>query len=232
MWKGVVFCFVALFLVAGCAEVPRPVTFNAPTQQHVQSASHWESLARTTVERLSRNPHLPGLLNSGIYVQANDKSLFDRAYRKYLITALNNAGYVVSESLDSPVGIYWDVQVVKRNKQRWLPRPGAPEFVAETVVWAFTGLRWNTTDFFDPQTEGILTTRFTTGGDKSQNIVAEGVYSDTFYINDADWVNYADAFQGYSPRSIAANDEAWKRKFSQEGLLSLPPLPPAKKVRE
>ena len=92
-----------------------------------------------------------------------------------------------------------------------MPRPGVPEFIAETVVWAFTGLRSNTTDFFCPN-RGHSNNTIHDRGDRPQNIVAEGVYSDTFYINDADWVNYADASQGYSPRSIAANDEALEKK--------------------
>ena len=236
MWKGMILVCAALFLLAGCAEVPRPSTYSNDFQKHVQSATHWQNQARVTVERLKTNPQLPDILQSyykgrspGVYVQTSDQTPFDKAFRKYLITELVNNGYTISESLDSPVRIYWDFQLVDRNKKRWLPRPGPVEFAAETVVWFFTSLRWNTTDFYAPKTELILTTRFTVGDDKPQNIVANGVYSDTFYINKDDWVNYANLYQT-SPRSVAAKDEAWKQKLGKEGLLA--PTPPAKKIRE
>jgi len=229
MWKGIIFCCAALFLAAGCAEIPRPSTYPVSLQKHIQSATHWQNIAKLTVERLSSNPHLTDIVKSDhktssrVYVQTNDKSPFDTAFRKYLTTELINAGFGISESLDTPVRIYWDVQLVSRDKNRWKPGPGVPEFIGEGLVWFFTGIRWNTTDFWAPNTELILTTKFTIGEDKPQNIA--GVYSDTFYINNEDWANYD--FQDSHPRSIAAQDEAWKRRLARQGLLSPPSPRPA-----
>ena len=228
MWKTIVVCCVALLLAVGCAEIPRPSTYPASLQQHVQSATHWQSQARLTVERLSANANLPEIFKSHyktysprVYVQANDRSSFDVAFRKYLITELVNAGYGISGDPDSPVRIYWDFQLVDRNKDRWKPGPGVPEFIAEAAVWLLTGIRWNTTDLWAPNTELILTTRFTIGDDKPQNIVPGGVYSDTFYINNDDWTNYW-ALQDAYPGTIGAKEEAWKRRLDRQGLLSHP----------
>jgi len=229
MWKGIVFCCLALTLVAGCAEVPRPTTFPVPHQQHVQSASHWQSLAQLTVGRLSDNLHLRDFVEEGkktpypsIYVQAKDKTPFDKAFRQYLITELITAGFKISESLDTPNRIYWDIQLVSRDKDRWNLGPfgfGVPAAVAEGLAWFFTGNRWTTNGIVTPNQELILTTRFTVGEDKPQNIINKGIYSDTFYINSEDLNNYL-YYSTIHPKSIAAKDEDWKRRLDQKGLLS------------
>ena len=227
MRTGTIFFCAALFLTAGCAELPRPATFPLTSQEQFQSATHWQQVAHRTFLRLQNEALLKpdsGGNRPRIYVQAPDespfKSPFDRAFRNYLITALNSANFLLADTDDAPICINWDPQLVARNPERLKPQ-GFPEFVAEAVWEFFSGMRWTTRGPLVSHTELILTTWITVGGKgpKPSRIVKS--YSDTFYINDGDWDNYqvAASPNGFS-RSIAARDEAWRRRLAQQGLLS------------
>jgi len=218
MKTGIVFfCFV-LFLAIGCAEIPRSATFSYSSQQQLQSATHWQIIAQLTTARLSSDPDLLDILKpySGgsrrrIHVQTSDKSPFDEAFRKYLITELINAHFLLSDTPnDAPVRIHWDLQLISCNPERLKPQ-GWPEAVAE-ALWEFlSGTRWTKRGLMVTHTELILTTRITVGKDSPAYIIKS--YSDTFYINDEDWNNYNYQLAASSdfPRSMTSKEETWRR---------------------
>lgn len=234
MRKSIIFCCAILSLVVGCAQIPKPSNYTYSVQRQLQSATHWQQIARQTAERLSSDPLLLDVVKNHygkstpcIYIKTEDKSTFDMAFRKYLMTELINAGFSFpKDPNDSPVRIYWDLQLVDRNQERLKPI-GIPEFIADVVVRFLTGISWNTGDLLVPHTELIVTTRFTVGDDLPSNIIRS--YSDTYYINNGDSNNFyqmanANHFQAQAyavhPRSIAAKNEAWRIKLAQQGLLS------------
>ncbi len=210
MRTGAIFFCAVLFLVAGCAEVPRPATFPYSFQQQLQSASHWELIAKSTIEDLYTSlvggPDQP---RPPIYVQSSDKSPFGRAYRTYLITELIKSGFYISDSPDKSISVNWSVQLIRRNVERRKPAlPGLHNAIA-TVAWTagWTAhlvaplapaiiaseagallldheLYGTTTDHKVPHTELILTTMVT----RTQGILAAN--SKTYYINEQDRNNY------------------------------------------
>lgn len=223
MRTGIIFFCAAVFLVAGCAaELPRPAPVPYSSQRQLQSATDWQRIAKLVKDRLSSDPALLEALkpdSSGlrprIHVQTSDQSPFGDAFRNYLITELIDAHFPLSDTPgDASVKIRWDYQLITRYPERLKPL-GAPEYVAGAVWRILSGRGWNTSGIMTPHTELLLTTRVTGGGDSPARIIKG--YSDTFYINDGDWDNY-----NYQPavRSIAAQDEAWRKKFERQGLLS------------
>lgn len=93
----------AAVLLAGACATPvhdAPAAGGAsPGSQHtLQSAAHWNTLARDVAQRLS--PRLPP--NAALFVNRQaDASAFDRAFTTQLITALLEAGHPV---LRTPAG--------------------------------------------------------------------------------------------------------------------------------
>jgi hypothetical protein len=186
MRTGAIFFWAVLFLVAGCAEVPRPSTFPYSFQQQFQSASHWELIAKSTIEDLCTTlVGGPGQPRPHIYVQSSDKSPFGRAFRTYLITELIKSGFSISSSPDKSTSINWEVQLIRRNAERWKPAlPGLPAEVIGAAVSVLSGFGWNTTGKKVPHTELILTTTVK----RPEGILAAN--SKTFYINDQERNNY------------------------------------------
>ena len=211
MRTGAIFFCALLFVVAGCAEVPRPSTFPYSFQQQLQSASHWELIAKSTIEDLYTGlvggPDQP----QPIYVQSSDKSPFGRAFRTYLITKLIKSGFKISSSPDKSISVNWSVQLIRRNAERRKPAlPGLHNAIATagwTAGWTARAFGHNaplatyavaselvallmdhelnqtTTDHKVPHTELILTTTVT----GTQGILAA---TKTYYINDQDRNNY------------------------------------------
>lgn len=239
----ILFC-AALFLTAGCAQVPIPATFpysskqlvqSEPSyfrEQQLQSATHWQLIAKMTAERLSSNPDLLDLLKSQsdgystrISVQNSDNSPFGQAFRELLITELMKYNFLLSDATDGPVNIHWSTQLVSRNKERPRQFLGVPAFVLQAAGFILVGNGWATSDFRIPRTEVILTTRVTIGKDSVANTIKS--YNDIFYINNGDWINYCNnndyinyLSDNVFSRSIAGQDEAWRKKFAEQGRLS------------
>lgn len=216
---AIFFCAVAL-LIAGCAEVPRPTTLRVVNQGQLQSAMHWQLMARENAERV--NDALSRLIVKDgiapvIFVGMDDKSPFGVAFREYLITELMqiNPRFLISNDPGQPFHITWNTQLVYRDAERIKPE-GLFETVGESLWQFFTGLRWTTYSPLVSHAELIHTTMIT----KDKLDLAR--YSDTYYVNDTDLINYdyrMAAPGGIHPRSIAAQDEAWRMKLALEGRL-------------
>ena len=237
MRKVAIFFCAVLFLIAGCAQVPIQATFPYASgepvqreasyfyQQQLQSATHWQLIAKLTTERLSSDPDLLDFLKSQsggspprISIQSSDKSPFGQAFRGYLITELKNAHFLLSETPDGPINLRWSTQLVNRNKERVRQFLGVPASIVLLVGTILFGNGWHTGDYMIPHTEVVLTTRVTIGEDSVVNTIKS--YSDIFYINDGDGNNYYAAATNAFSRSIAGKDEAWRIRLAREGWLS------------
>lgn len=228
MRTGIIVFFTAVFLISGCAELPKPMTFPLTTQNQFQSATHWQVVAKNDAQRISSVLIGQGFVKEDgsappIFIPKTDNSPFGVAFREYLITELKliNPRFLISNNPGEPIHIIADTQIVYRNSNRWKPE-GLVEGVAELVWELLTGTRWTTRGLVS-HAELIITTKIMMHGAKEQLPMELARYSDTFYINDTDMGNYNSglAAQGrnYS-RSIAGQDEAWKQRLANEGWIT------------
>ena len=142
----IVFC-TAVFLISGCAELPKPTTFPLTTQNQLQSATHWQ-LAKRDAQRISSVLLEQGFVKQdgsapSIFISKNDNTPFGVAYREYLMTELKliNSRFIISNNPGEPIHIISDSQIVYRNSARLKPE-GLVEYVAEFAWEMLTGSRW------------------------------------------------------------------------------------------
>ena len=106
---------MAATLVTGCATaVPAARTFPPAEQKKALSVKHWEFIAGDVVRKtrlaMTRADFPTG---KPFYVIGKDSSDFTQAFRKYIITALVDAGLPVSERREGAVEIVYEAQVIK-----------------------------------------------------------------------------------------------------------------------
>ncbi len=154
MRRGSILLCVALFLIAGCSEVPRPKTLNWYfTQPQLESATHWQILAKRTAERLNKLLDEQGFIKQdksapSIYIPDADRSPFGVAFRGYLLTELMeiNPRFRLTNNPDEPFSLVWEVQLVDRLPHRAKPFWGVPVFIVDVVGMVLMGAPWNTFD--------------------------------------------------------------------------------------
>lgn len=124
-------------LLAGCATSPIPLAenFELTTQKKVRSAGHWELLSRDVVTQTRAFMENSGLASEVAYYVAEPEaaSVFEKAFREFLITDMVQAGQPVSMNPGVPVHVTYDVQVVRHNSDR-------PHFVPGQFTMIATGL--------------------------------------------------------------------------------------------
>ncbi|NLE25326.1 MAG: hypothetical protein GX625_08285 [Clostridiaceae bacterium] len=229
---AILFCAVLFFI--GCAQVQQPKTQPVSSQYQLQSASHWQTIAKQEGEYIYKaitDPKYKLVDEDGgspaIYISEADKSAFGVAMRKYLITELMSDEFKkthpveinISSKSDAPIVVSWETQLV--NRAPWRPKPfyGVPAFIADLVGIILVGGGWHTSDVGVPHTELILTTMI----DLRELKMAR--HSNTYFINDEDQGNYwqnpaAYAASSAYSKSIRAKDDAMRAKFAESGQLA------------
>lgn len=135
MVKFFIFSGLLIFTICGCAETPKPVTYNYSTQQKMQAAYHWDLLADNVAGEVIKQ-----IKNSNrlIYVEAgcgapdspcgiHQESPFLQGFRDLLMARLIESGVAVIDHLEgNPMIISNKVQVVyhQDNRRTRLVRPG------------------------------------------------------------------------------------------------------------
>ncbi|MEJ5364647.1 MAG: hypothetical protein WHS86_06090 [Desulfosoma sp.] len=110
---------VVAAVLAGCAPVPRPAGHELSYQRKMQSARHWEQLAREVAVEVQKTLPVQGV--SGIQqitVSADDRSDFGIAFRQFLMTRLRDAGYWVTDDAANPTVLRWRTQKVVHEGDR------------------------------------------------------------------------------------------------------------------
>lgn len=129
----VLFCLSAALLACGNNQhlpIPRATMFPGAAQQKVQSASHWDVLARHESEQiLAALGDGNGTITPSLYLgqPARNAGAFQNAWHNMLISGLVNKGAAVMRSPESALfTVEYEVQVVEHASRERLPlRPGA-----------------------------------------------------------------------------------------------------------
>lgn len=121
MLKGILSmkkCLILIALltqtVACTTNIPKSERFEQSTQRKMMSAQHWNAVAKDAVERtrwiLSTKGFTP---DTPIYIAYNNRTVFDHAFRKYMIANFVKAGSAVSTIQNGAIEIKYDTQVIK-----------------------------------------------------------------------------------------------------------------------
>jgi hypothetical protein len=124
-------------LLAACAGAPRPAGYPYSYQNKMQSAYHWEVLAKELVETqvIHRSSSGAPWINPGpIYVDDSDRSEFGKVFHTYLVTELINHGiYPLPRKDQNVIVVKWGTQLVCNSK----PYCDFPGVIAGAVEIAF-----------------------------------------------------------------------------------------------
>jgi len=99
----------------GCAtSIPQAENFEQSKQKKMMSAQHWNALAKDAVERTRWILSEKGFsYDTPIYITENHTTVFDHAFRKYMIANFVEAGNLVSTKKTDAIEINYDTQVIK-----------------------------------------------------------------------------------------------------------------------
>lgn len=123
--------FIALLLLAGCAtSIPQAENFPQLKQKKLMAAQHWNLVAQDAVQRTRLVLLAKGFANdTPLYILGNKSTVFDSAFRKYMIANFIETGAVVSTKKEGALEINYDTQVIKHaayfEPDRYGYKPGA-----------------------------------------------------------------------------------------------------------
>ncbi|MDO9051116.1 MAG: hypothetical protein Q7U70_06470 [Methylotenera sp.] len=142
----------SIFLTSCATEIPQAKSFQSTAQRKAMAAQHWGMIATDAVDQtrlaLAKQATLNG---SPLYVSDNGSTDFGRAFRKYMIAGLIDAGYTVSATKEGAIEVGYEAQVI-RHASSFEPRLfGYKPGMATGGVVGFWVLRdalkyWSTTN--------------------------------------------------------------------------------------
>lgn len=144
---------LGLVLMTGCAtSIPQAENFPPSTQKKLMAAQHWNGVAKDAVSRTRTILASKGFASdTPLYIIENSKTVFDHAFRKYMIANFIEAGAVVSTKKEGALEVDYDTQVIKHaaaiEPERFGYQPGMAT-AGVTSFWilrdVFKGLNaWN-----------------------------------------------------------------------------------------
>lgn len=106
---------LSVVLITGCAtKIPQAKNFPPSTQKKLMAAQHWNLVAKDAVTRTRQALTKSGFSNdTPLYILENQNTVFDHAFRKYMIANFIEAGAVVSTKKEGALEIGYDTQVIK-----------------------------------------------------------------------------------------------------------------------
>lgn len=101
-------------MLTSCAtQVPRALNSPSEPQAKLMVAQHWGGVAKDAVERTRWALSKKGVdLNTPLYISENNNTVFDHAFRKYLISHFIEAGSVVVTNNTNALELKFDSQVI------------------------------------------------------------------------------------------------------------------------
>lgn len=197
-------------LLGGCvaqhSEVPTPTNFATQKQLKIQSASHWQLIAKDAASQLAAA--LPEKYPLHIR-QSGTQSAFEAAFAQQLVSELHSAGYLMMKTADRPGTLVVDVSATPvlfsrdrlqgKTIGRWTAltgglwalheiyddvSPGAAMIAGAVTLDAMEWFRSEVASGPTPQTELIITASVS----NDERYYAQ--VSATYYTTDSDWELY------------------------------------------
>lgn len=117
-------------LVACSTNIPKAENFEQTKQRKMMSAQHWNALARDAVTQTRWTLNQKGFsYDTPIYITENTNTVFDYAFRKYLIANFVEDGVMVSTKKGGAIEVNYDTQIIKHagafNPSKFGYKPGA-----------------------------------------------------------------------------------------------------------
>lgn len=143
---------VLLSVLSACAtQVPKAENKPAEPQAKLMAAQHWGAVAKDAVERTRWALSQKGIQHdTPLYISENHNTVFDHAFRKYLISHFIEAGSVVATSNANALEVKFESQVITHAQairpQDFGYKPGA-------ATAGVAGL-WILRDVFDGSATG------------------------------------------------------------------------------
>lgn len=134
---------IAMLVMTGCAtSVPQGENFPQSRQKKLMAAQHWNLVAQDAVQRTRQVLTERGFAaDTPLFILENQNTVFDHAFRKYMIANFIDAGAVVSTKKEGALEIAYDTQVIKHaayfEPDQYGYKPGA----ATAAVSGFWVLR-------------------------------------------------------------------------------------------
>lgn len=145
-----------VLLVSGCAtNIPQAENFAPSKQKKAMAAQHWGLIANDAVAQthlaLAKQATIQGTIkNQPLYVADNTSTDFSRAFRKYMIAGLIDAGFAVSAKKEGAIEVGYEAQVIRHASSQDPQALGYKPGMATAGVAGFWVLRnalmtWSTT---------------------------------------------------------------------------------------
>ena len=108
---------IFLAMLTSCAtQVPRALNSPSEPQAKLMAAQHWGGVAKDAVERTRWALSKKGVdLNTPLFISENNNTVFDHAFRKYLISHFIEAGSVVVTNNTNALELKFDSQVIMHS---------------------------------------------------------------------------------------------------------------------
>ncbi len=111
----VLLAITVAFLMIGCAtNVPQAENFAPTKQKKAMAAQHWGMIANDAVAQtriaLAKDSTVK---DKPLFVSDNSTTDFSRAFRKYMIAGLIDAGFAVSAKKEGAVEVGYEAQVIR-----------------------------------------------------------------------------------------------------------------------
>jgi hypothetical protein len=106
---------LSLMLLSACVtNIPQAENFPQSKQKKLMAAQHWNLVSQDAVDQTQSVLAKRGFANdTPLYILPNTKTVFNYAFRKYLIANFIKAGAVVSTKKEGALEIEFDTQVIE-----------------------------------------------------------------------------------------------------------------------
>lgn len=193
---------LAVSLLTACTAIKNPdapVPVNSPhtTQQQLQAAQHWATVASDMSEQINLHLTKNNLLSKPVFINpANSKTDFNRALNDFLITDLVQKGIKVSNVRSQSIVLDYKAQVIKFRSSRDVLLPSQMKWMTLAGGLVVGRLIADAIDIntFDEVvlTTGLVTDLWVTNkAPKLELVVTSSILADQIYVSRSTSVYYA-----------------------------------------